>query len=317
MAGEVYQNPPICMYDGGPVQTPYGVLLPPNQRVAAYVHNSGAVDGDHQYFLHGQAPLYTDLNSAFALCRSGKGDVVVVMPGHTENIDSADDMDNLVAGTQIIGLGTGNMRPTFTWSTAGSTFLFDVDDVKLSNCILNLEPGTGTVTVAAPITVSGDGCAITNCQIRFSTDADNKTTQGITVTGDDFTFNNNICYGATAGECTAFMDVNAAHRLVMIGNYIAGATSNVAVGLLRFVTAASLNVYLKDNVYINRKALSTCCVTGLAAVSGVSINESFNYLDTASLTPWLTSTGIMHFHRPTVTNTAGETGSEVVGTVSA
>lgn len=315
MAGELYHFPPLPVYDGGPVQTAFGTLLPPNARVAAFVHSSGVVDGDHEFLR--TRPILTTLNAALAYCRSGAGDIVYVLPGHTENVAAADAMSNLVAGTQIIGCGKGNLRPTFTWTLATSTFLFDVDDVGLHNCVLNLEPGTGTITVAAPITVSGDGCEISNCLMRFSTDANNKVTQGITVTGDDFHFNGNHCYGATAGECTAFIDANAAHRLVMVGNYIAGATSNVAVGLLRFVTAASLNVYLRDNVYINRKALSTCCVTGLAAVSGVSIGESFNYLDTASLTPWLTSTGIMHFHRPSVTNTAGETGSEVVGTVSA
>jgi len=71
------------------------------------------------------------------------------------------------------------------------------------------------------------------------------------------------------------------------------------------------------NVYINRIALSQCAVTGLANVSGVSYEEHFAYLDTASLTPWLTSTGIMSFHRPTVSNNVGDTGTEVVGTVSA
>ena len=309
---EIY---PLPANDAGFIQTPSATLLPPNTRIAAFVHSSGVTDGMNQLMV--DRGVYTDLNSALGQCRSGYGDAVIVLPGHTENIDSADDMDNLVAGTQIIGCGAGSYRPTFTWTLATSTFLFDVAGVKLTNCILNLEPGTGTITVAAPITVSGNGCEISHCLMRFSTDANNKVTQGFTVTGDDFHFIGNHCYGATAGECTAFMDLNAAHRAVLIGNYIAGATSNVAVGLLRFVTAASLNVYLKDNVYINRKALSTCCVTGLAAVSGVSINESFNYLDTASLTPWLTSTGIMHFHRPSVTNTAGETGSEVVGTVSA
>jgi hypothetical protein len=295
-------------------KTAAGVHIPTGGRIVAYVRSGGVQAQDP---LDVKTKIVTDLNTALGRCRASYGDVVVVMNGHTENIDSADDMDNLVADTKIIGLGTGNERPTFTWSTATSTFLFDQDGVVLSNCILNLEPGTGTVTVAAPITVSGNGCEISDCLMRFSTDADNKVTQAFTVTGDDFHFNGNHCYGATAGECTAFMDVNAAHRLVMIGNYIAGATAATTNGLLRFVTAASLNIYLKGNVYINRKALSDSCVTGLAAVSGISIDEHFAYLDTASLTAWKTSTGIMHFHRPTVTNTAGETGSETVGTVSA
>jgi hypothetical protein len=292
----------------------YGITIPPTAHVAAFVCSQGLPANVDSFIKNN---LVADLNSALARCEADRQNYVFVLPTHAENVASADAMDNLVAGTQIIGIGDGVDRPTFTWTIAGSTFLLDQDCVSIVNCRLLLEPGAGTVTVAAPITVAGNGCMIAGCEMRTSTDADNKTTQGITVTGDDFSFINNFVYGATAGECTAFMDLNAAHRARLIGNYIAGATSNVAVGLVRFVTAASLNVYLKDNVYINRKALSTCCVTGLAAVSGASINESFNYLDTASLTPWLTSTGIMHFHRPSVTNTAGETGSEVVGTVSA
>lgn len=292
----------------------YGITIPPTAHVAAFVRSTGVIKGDDSFIKNN---LVTDLNSALARCTSGRQDYVFVLPGHTENVSSADAMSSLVAGTQIVGIGDGAGRPAFTWSVAAATFLFDVANVGLHNCVLNLEPGTGTVTVAAPITVSGNGCAITGCTIRFSTDANNKVTQAFTVTGDDFRFENNICYGATAGECVAFMDLNAAHRAVLRGNYIAGATTVAAVGLLRFVTAASLDVILEDNTYINRKALSTCCVTGLAGVSGVSRNESFNYLNTTSLTPWLTSTGIMVFHRPTVTNTAGETGTEVVGTVTA
>jgi hypothetical protein len=288
--------------------------LAPGARIAAYVHASGAAETDFQEI---KARIYTTLNAALAECREDKGDVVLVLPGHTENVASADQMSNLVKGSRIVGGGHGEIRPTFTWSAAGSTFLLDQDSTTIENCILNLEPGTGTVTVAAPITVSGNGCAIIGCDMRVSTDADNKVTQAMTVTGDDFTFAGNHMYGATAGEVTACIDFNAAHRLQMVGNVVEAATSNADVGVVRMVTAASLNCYFANNVYINRKASSTVAFIGLAGCSGVSLNEHYAYLDTSSLTAWDVSAGIMTHHRPTVTNTAGETGTEVVGTVSA
>lgn len=318
MTTSVNDDLPFNIISAG-LRTLCGTLAPPSGRVAAYVRSTGLQDGDDQRF---SEMLVTSLNSGLARCRSGMGDIVFVLPGHSESIASADAMSNLVAGTNIIGVGTGTTRPTFTWSAAAATFLFDVANTRLVNCILNMAGARGSttaLTVTAPITVTAAGCGIHGCEINFGVDADQLATTGITFSAaaDDFEFTDNFCFGDTAAEVTTFMQIIGVDRLRMSNNYIAGATSSAAVGIVRFATTASLNIKLENNVYINRKAASTCAVTGLANVSGVSINEHFAYLDTSSLTPWLTSTGIMVFHRPTVTNTAGETGTEVVGTVSA
>lgn len=293
---------------------PVTVLL--GGRNVHFVRSTGAADYDPPE-LAGR--LHTTLNSALGECRSGRGDTVYVLEGHSENVASADAMSSLVAGTTVIGCGIGNERPTFTWTVAASTFLLDVANVSLQNLIFNMEPGTGTVTVTAPMTISAAGCSIINCRGRTSTDANNLATIPLALTdgADDCTLVGNRFFGATAGEHTTQVDIAGADRLVMIGNMFKGASSNVAVGIVRFKATAATDMWLENNVYINKKALSTCAVTGVAGTSGVSVNEHFAYLDTSSLTPWLTSTGLMTFHRPTVTNTAGETGTEVVGTVSA
>lgn len=311
-----YQNLPYSLVGGG-LSTDVGTLIPPGSRVACYLRSTGAQDYDDPNIA---TRIVTTLNAACAQVRSGLGDVVLAMPGHTESISSADKISNLVAGTKIIGLGSGNLRPTFTWTAATATFLFDVPNCLISNCILKLcSSANAGVTVAAPITVSAAGCGIIGNRIEFGADSNDIVTIGITTTAaaDQFNFSGNHCVGATTAECTTFLQLVGADDLIMQDNYIAGATSSTAVGIVRFATTASLDIELRNNVYINRKALSTCAVTGLDGVSGVSHQEHFAYLDTASLTPWLTSTGIMTFHRPTVTNTAGETGTEVVGVVSA
>jgi len=248
-----------------------------------------------------------------------RGTLIMLRKGHTENVDAADWLSLLGTRKRITirGLGEGPERGTLTWTLATSTLLLDTANVVLENLNLNFDPGAGTVNVAAPITATGAGSGIKGCTIRMGTDANSKVTVGLTVNAADFVFGDNLVYGETAAEATTLIDINAAHRLWMYDNYIAGATSAAAVGVVRFVTGASLNVVLERNSYINRKAASTNAVIGLAAVSGVSRDEHFAYLNTTSLTPWLTSTGIMTFHRPTVTNTAGETGTEIVGTVSA
>lgn len=286
----------------------------------------GAATGGHQTAPSGEsyenpAPTLLSVLKSGVVDGADRGTLIVIRKGHTESISAADYFSLQGARKRITirGEGVGVERGTFTWTAATSTWLFDTDSMVLENLNLNMDPGTGTVNVAAPITVSGAGCAIRDCTIRMGTDANSKVTIGITTTaaGDDLVLERNLIYGATAAEATTLIQLVGADRLVMRDNYIAGATSAVGVGIVRFATTASLNIVLERNTYINRKALSTCAVTGLAGVSGVSRDEHFAYLDTSSLTPWLTSTGIMTFHRPTVTNTAGETGTEVVGTVSA
>lgn len=291
------------------VATEFGTLIPPGGRLAAFVRAT-SVSGDDKYKGY---PIYTTLNAALAQCRSGQPDVVVVLPGHTENISAADQMSNLVAGTRIVGLGHGTARPTFTWSAAASTFLFDVANVLLSNCILEMagDPAlTAALSVAAPITVSAAGCALANCLIRTSVDADQLATIPITTTaaGDDFTVANCHLFGATAGESTTFVRLVGADRFVMDGCTLQGATSSTTVGVLQFLTTASTNVQIRNSTFINRKAASIHAVTGMAAATGVVENCNFGILDNATLLGLQTTGDLMGFRNQTV-NLAGEQGA--------
>lgn len=253
------------------IRTELGTLLPPGGRIAAYVHHSGVSAFPDLYSPQSQGPqVYTTLNAALNVCRSGYPDTVLVMPGHAENISAADQMSNLKAGTQIIGCGTGEGRPTFTWTAATSTFLFDVANVSLQNCILNMDPGAGTVNVAAPITVSAAGCAILGCKVRVSTDANSKTTIPITTTaaGDDLTLAGLTILGATAGEVTTVIRAVGADRLRIYDCNITAATSAVAIGVLQFITTASTNIDIRRCMFRNNKAASSAAVTGLTGVTG-------------------------------------------------
>lgn len=62
-------------------------------------------------------PLAT-IDRAFSLVASGRGDVVMVKPGHAETISSAAILVPDVAGVAVVGLGQGSARPTLTFGTA-------------------------------------------------------------------------------------------------------------------------------------------------------------------------------------------------------
>lgn len=303
------------------LRTEYGTLVPPGAKVVAYVHSSGpaAMPGD---LGAPQSPtVYTTLNAALAQCTAGKGDVVIVLPGHAENISSADHMSNLKAGTQIIGCGAAGLRPTFTWTAADATFLLDVANVRMSNLILNLEPGTGTVTVAAPITISAAGCGIYDCKIRMGSSATAKVTIGITTTAaaDDLEIIGCKIYSATAAECTTMIQFVGADRLQFHGNTVVGATSAVGVGVIRFLTTESTDIALFENHVRNNKALSTAAITGMALNSGVADYLFMSVLSdaAAALTgAWGTVAGMVFGANCYVTNLIGERGA-LFGTPSA
>lgn len=251
------------------LRTELGTITPPGGRVVAYVHASGPARlGEAN--TPGMPPVLTTLNAALKLCTSGAGDVVLILPGHTENISVADQMSSLVAGTQIIGLGEGANRPTFTWTAAASTFLLDVANVVLENCILNMDPGAGAVSVAAPITVSAAGCKIVGCLMRVSTDANSKATIPITTTAaaSDLVIAGCRIFGATAGEVTTVIRVVGADRLQILDTYIVAATSSTTIGCIQFLTTASTNILIEGVRVRNNKAASTAAITGLTGVTG-------------------------------------------------
>lgn len=218
------------------------------------------------------APTLLSMLASGVCDPSDRGTLIVVRKGHTENISAADYFSAQGARKRIkiVGEGEGIERPTFTWTTAGSTWLLDTDSIILKNLVLNMEPGTGTVTVAAPITISGAGCRIINCDGRMGTDANNKVTIGITTTAaaDDLVIAGCNFYSAAAAECTTMIQLVGADRLRFLSNTIRGATSSVAVGVIRFLTTASTDIQMYDNVLEHKKAASETALLGMAGITG-------------------------------------------------
>lgn len=316
-----FLHPTLPFLDfGAGVRLPGATVIPPGGHTV-YLRSTGPQDGDDQSLVK---RLHTTLNSALAQCRSGMGDTVIVLPGHSESITTADQMSNLVAGTKVIGVGSGNARPTFTWTAAAATFLLDVANVTLSNLILNLDPGTGTTTVAAPITVSAAGCSIVGCKIRMGTDANSKVTIGITTTAaaTDLTIAGNEIYGATAAECTTMLQFVGADRLKLLQNTIVGATSSASVGVVRFLTTASTDIKVFACLFRNNKSgggAGDMAVTGMAGVSGEADNVFMVVLGNSATNltaAWGTPASMVFGRQVYVANTIAERAA-LFGTESA
>lgn len=311
-------NPALtrASFPGG-VDLGSAIVLPPGGEIRAYVRSTGPADGDP---LDLNSKLVTTLNAGLARCRASRGDVVIVLPGHTENISSADQMSSLVAGTRIIGCGYGTMRPTFTWTAATSTFLFDVANTSLENCRLFLAGphAAGTaVTVAAPITVTGANCAITGCEIWCGFDADQICTIPITVPagGDGFLFQDNVVNALVAAPCTTFLRLTDCDDVVIENNRITVATTAAAVGVIQALTTAPLRTTIRYNVLNNLKADSTCALTPMAAQTG-EISDNYLVIQSTGLAHITTGSAMSRFNNYGV-NTGGDETGALLGTASA
>lgn len=300
--------------DGATEIFPGYVVIPTGGKVI-YVHSSGASALDQ---LPAGMPgnpdgFFTSIQSALATVRNNRSDNIIALPGHAETIASADAWSNLGSngGVNIYGLGEGNNQATISWTTATSTVLFDQPNLRLDGFRLNMEPTTGTVNVAAPITVSAAGCRIRNNRIYFGTDANNKVTIGITTTAaaDDFTFEDNQAYGAALATCTTFLRIVGGARARIQRNTIIGGTTAAAVGVIQNLTTAATNACICNNILHNNAASSTACITWALANSTGTIGMNFcrNMTD-ASVAHIVVTSGDMQLFENRGVNNSNENG---------
>jgi hypothetical protein len=225
----------------------------------------------------GQAEMFGGLYPSVALalgqCVSGRGDRIIVLPGHTENLATAASWA-FVDNVQIMGLGVGDTRPTFTFSAAASTLVLNKKGVRISNCrFLCAGPLAGNValTVASPWTVSGEGCVLDENQFIVGIDADQICTTFMTITGTNVNFVRNEVVGlAVAAEITDVIVLTGADGVVISDNYMK-VTVGVAQGLIRSLTTASVRCRIERNYIYAWKASSTSCINFTAALANTGI----------------------------------------------
>jgi len=258
--------------DGAPVQTglPVGATRTPipGCRVIWVGSDVASRVPDAQYkatTLFGASGALAQLGA-----RTNKGDIIYVLPGHTENVSAADmgSDQGAASGFSIIGLGVGSLRPAFSWSADAATWLLDTAGIEIANCVLNMagDPSlTAARTTAAAMTVSGPSCRLVYNYINVGVDADQIVTLGIVTTAaaDDFVFAYNTVEGAVAAEITAtgtVLRLVGADRAVIKGNYMAAALATDTDGLIETLTTASTLLTIEDNFVYARGAGNTCAI---------------------------------------------------------
>lgn len=291
----------------------------PGGRVRWVGNRTGTTNGDGRSASAPYATLSEAVTELAGADLNSQGDCIYVLPGHAENVDAADWMSEMstLAGLSIVGLGTGTMRPTFTWTLATSTWLLDTANTELANLIFNTAGPAGAValSVAAPFTVSAAGCRFVGCYFNYGIDADQLTTICITTTAaaDNFEFIGNYCVSVTGSVSTTFLRLVGVDNALIQGNYIRGETSSATVGVIQCLTTASTNLRLIGNFLANMKSDATIAFTPMTATTGIAWQNMF-YVDGTGILP--ITAGLMEWFDNRAINDQGEAGA-LVGTASA
>jgi hypothetical protein len=250
-----FGNIPL-MGAGYGIRTQFGIMLPPGGKVAAYVRSTGLQDGDDAAIVD---KLVLTLAAGLARCRSGLGDTVVVLPGHSESVTDATMLNSMVAGTRVIGVGNGSAKPTFRWTATASQWAIAVADVLFCGLKLRLEGANGVVK--AIVTTAANTTFFDN-EIQVASGAALKATIALELgTGADGAFiASNWIYGTATHNVTDGIKVvgTAIDRVRIVGN-IMDFSATAGNGNVH-VTAAATKLVIGANVMQNDHTASTACV---------------------------------------------------------
>ena len=219
----------------------------------------------------GNAGTYTapwaTIDYAIGRCLASRGDILMVMPGHTETVSAAGSIACDVAGVAIIGLGSGSLRPTISFTTATTAAItVSAANVTIKNVILS----AAFADVAEAITLTASGFTLEDVDVVesgaalnfvdvvaihnlswVSVDASSGTVVDVDADIDGLTIHDCLVNLAVNGVVSIFAMVAAGKDLTNVDiqrNYGSRLVTGSAVGFITFADTTTTNTgILKDN----------------------------------------------------------------------
>jgi hypothetical protein len=203
---------------------------------------------------------FLTLDYAVGRCTANNGDVIYVMPGHTESLgaDSAVDVDQ--AGITIIGLGSGADRPTFTATAIAGDFKLAAASITIKNLLFL----SGIDATTGLLEVSGADCKVIDCEIRDS--VDQATDFLITVNNADRLLIDGLkVIGAAGAGANSAIALDGSDDCEIKNSFLYG---NFAVGAIDLRTTASARVNIHDNKIWTENAADIAIVDTITTSTG-------------------------------------------------
>lgn len=207
---------------------------------------------------------------------TNQGDTIFVLPGHTENLAAADGFDLDVAGVAVVGLGTGNNRPTLSATVAAGNVVLGAANCKISNIRLVCN-FTGGGTSAINVEAAGDGCVIHKVDFRDTASTKEWLIHiSIATTVTDLLIDGCRMIGLIGGDMTNSILFAGSHTNVEIKDcFIDVDSSDDVVDLL---TTAGTGFHMHHCTVINEDAaVAGYCVRAEATTTGSVHDCRFGY----------------------------------------
>lgn len=219
---------------------------------------------------------FATIDYAIGRCTANKGDVILVMPGHTESVTAAGGIDCDVAGISIIGLGNGSNRPKISFSTSTSADIdIDAANVRIKNIVFDL---TGIDALAAPIDVNAANFTLEDCEIIIANATAQATLAILTdANASGMVVKNCLFYGSDDAGATAAIRLVGGSNILIKDNIFVG-SYGAAVGAISNITTAVTNLYIIGNHIHNRTSNSTKAITLLDGTVGFIANNRMQIL---------------------------------------
>lgn len=255
-------------------------------------------------------PLAT-IDYAVSKCTANKGDVIVVMPGHTETVTAAAGIELDVAGISVIGLGRGSVRPTVNFTTAvGASFKVSAANITVANILFT----GGIDALTNPVHIVAADCSLINIETK---DVTGQATDWIltTAAADRLVIDGWRHDGATAAGTNAALAIVGGDRITVKNFNIDG---NFAVGAIDIRTTATTDLEVNNGFCRTRNAADIFLVDTITASTGmIGPNINLRLQDNAAnITNSITGATFVVFDPIYVVNLAGEKGMLINWTAS-
>lgn len=207
------------------------------------------------------------IETAFSagLVTANQGDMVAVMPGHSETITAAAAIDLDVAGVDVVGFGHGADQPQIIFNNAAATVAIGADGCGFDN--IRFTSSLDSVAIGINVEAGVEDWFVTNC--RFDVE---------TVGTDEFDLSIDVkagCHRGLVEGCTFDMDLadavaavkltGASDRVTIKGNRVFGDYSTACI---TGDTTLSTNVDIGGNLLLNGEGGNLNAQPGIELLTG-------------------------------------------------
>ena len=242
--------------------------------------------------------VYNTVDAAISACTAGRGDVVYVTEGHTETV-TATSIAHDVAGVTVIGLGSGQNRPTFTYGAAAATITISGANGGWVNCrfVANFLDVASAFTLGAAkgFTLQGNEFTETSSTLNFLSIV---TTGATDNDADDLVVRDNLWIGLNTTPL-AFISILAAESglLAEDNSCFLDATSGGEFITLAAKIISAARIRRNNHIVVGATGTTTgIFLTGSGTTSKGVIHDNFcSSLDTTTELMFTAGTGLDYF----------------------